>query len=157
MNARSSLVRRATPLLAAVLFACGRNDAAQAGDSTKATADSSAMKDMPGMAGMIMSDSMMAQMHAHMQMMDTASAAGLQAMLPMHRQMVANVLSGMTADMRSMNMTGDAAWTATSDSVRQDLVRMPDMTPEELKRATAAHHARVMRLMDLHRKMMSPR
>lgn len=157
MNSRFSIVRCATPVFAAALLACGRNDGGQADDSAKAAAESSAMKDMPGMpgmSGMMMSDSMMAQMHSHMQMMDTASAGTMKAMLSMHRQMVANMLSRMTGDMRSMNMTGDAAWNATVDSLRQDLVHTPDMAGDELRRFMPAHRARMMRLMEMHRRMM---
>lgn len=160
MNARSSLVRRAAPLLAAALLACGRKDAGQANDSTKAAAESSAIKDTggtPAMRGMMMSDSMVAQMQSHMRMMDTVRAAGMPAMLGMHRQMVANMISRMTSDMRSMNMTGDAAWTATIDSLRQDLVQLPELSPAELTRAMPAHRARVMRVMEMHRSMMRPR
>ena len=41
-----------------------------------------------------------------------------------------------------------------ADSVRRDLVRMPDMSAAELRSAMAAHGARVMRLMQMHRSMI---
>jgi hypothetical protein len=68
--------------------------------------------------------------------------------------MVANMLSRMNTDMRSMNMPGDAAWNATVDSLRQDLTRMPDLDAAALKSMMPAHHARMMRLMQMHRDMM---
>ena len=49
----------------------------------------------------------------------------MQAMLPMHRQRVGNMISQMSAEMRQKNMPADTAWNATLDSVRQDLVAMP--------------------------------
>ncbi|MEW5918389.1 MAG: hypothetical protein AB1762_18445 [Gemmatimonadota bacterium] len=112
------------------------------------------MDSMPGMGGMMSDSVMMAAMHTHMQTMDTASASSLQSMWPMHQQMLNDMLSRMDSSMRAMNMTADAAWTATQDSLRQDMSRMQAMTPDQLKQAMAAHHARVMRLMDMHRQMM---
>lgn len=121
-------------------------------DTTAAKADTAGMggMNMPGM----MSPATMDSMAAHMRMMDTASAASLQAMLPMHRQMVANMLSQMSADMRSMNMSADATWTALADSVRQDLVRLPEMSVQQLKQNMVTHQGRVTRLMQSHRAMM---
>ena len=114
---------------------------------------------MPGMQGMQdmgggMMGGMMDSMSAQMRMMDTVKAAQMKSMMPMHRQMVANILSQMTSEMRSMNMPASPEWTATVDSLRQDLIHMPEMGPQELKRFMPAHHARVMRLMDMHRSMM---
>ena len=86
--------------------------------------------------------------------METAEAAGMAAMLPAHRQRVANMLSRMNGDMRNMKMSADARWTARADSVRQDLVRMPEMTPQQLKSVAAAHAGRVAGLIRLHRQMM---
>jgi hypothetical protein len=60
----------------------------------------------------------------------------------------------MNREMRDMNMTGDAAWTATMDSVRQDLVRLPEMRGPELRDFFPAHRTRVMRLVESHRAMM---
>ena len=77
----------------------------------------------------------------------------MRAMMPAHRQMVANMLGEMTAEMRKMNMSGDAAWTTTVDSVRQDLVHMPELSGRELMTAMPAYRARTMRLMEMHRAM----
>lgn len=110
------------------------------------------MKGMHGMQGMGGGD-MMAQMHAHMGMMQGAGADRIKGMLPMHRQMLANMLAQMTGEMRDMHMPADAQWTATVDSLRHDLVQMPEMSGAELKAMMPAHMGRVMRLMDLHRAM----
>lgn len=114
------------------------------------------MGDMPGMAGMggMQDDSMMEQMQSHMAAMMGADADRTAAMMPQHRQMAANMLAQMNREMRQMNMAGDEAWTATVDSLRQDLTRMPELSPEEMATFLPAHHARMSRLMEMHRAMM---
>ena len=97
---------------------------------------------------------MMDSMQMQMRMMANMSADQMKSMLPKRRQMAANMLSQMNTQMRSMNMPANAAWTATIDSVRQDLVRLPEMSAQELKSAMPAHQARMMRLMQMHRDMM---
>ena len=97
---------------------------------------------------------MMDSMEVQMRGMEHMSPTQLRAAMPMHRQMTANMLMQMTDEMRSMNMAASPAWDATIDSIRQDLVRMPDMSARELKELTPAHQARVQRLMDMHRTMM---
>ena len=155
----------------AILTACTSNDArrdpvgdsaassASAGSLEGATRKDSAggmagMQGMAGMAGGMMGAGMMDSMQTHMRMMDTISADRMMAMLPIHRQMSANMLSRMGTDMRSMNMPADTAWSATADSLRQDLAHMPDMSAGELKTMMPAHHARMTRLMQMHRDMM---
>ena len=104
------------------------------------------------MKGHDMGGGSMAAMQAHLRMMQGASADSMRAMMPMHRQMAANTLAQMNREMRDMNMAGDAAWTATVDSVRQDLARMPEPNAVDM----AAHHARMTRLMEMHQRMMRP-
>lgn len=139
-------------VLAAVLVVAACAKGADRADTSAATSDTGGMAgmSMPGM----MNQSNVDSMTAHMRSLDTASAASLQAMLPMHRQMVANMLSQMNSDMRSMNMTADAKWTALVDSVRQDLVRLPEMTAQQLKQNLTAHQGRVTRLLQSHMAMM---
>ena len=139
-------------VLLTLLAACGR-PAADRADSTAAKTDSSSMSGMSGMSGMT-SGTMMDSMAAHMRTMDTTSASSVQTMMPMHRQMAANLIAQMNNEMRSMNMTADARWTALTDSVRQDLVRMPEMTAQQLRTFMSGHHGRLTRLMQGHRDMM---
>jgi hypothetical protein len=109
---------------------------------------------MAGMSSM-MGSAAMDSMQAHMRMMTSMTADQMAATFPTHRQMVANMLSQMAAEMRSMNTPADAAWTATIDSVRQDLIRLPVMTKAELKQAMPAHLARVSRVMQIQKDMMA--
>ncbi|MBW3631273.1 MAG: hypothetical protein KY464_18570, partial [Gemmatimonadetes bacterium] len=90
-----------------------------------------------------------------MQMMHGMSPDSMRAVMPQHRQMAANMLAQMNRDMQQMNMPGDASWTATVDSLRQDLTRLPEMGAQELGAFMPAHHARMTRLRDMHRTMMA--
>lgn len=153
-----SFARRATLLTVAlagslVLAACQRE--------TAPAADTAA-GEMPGMAGMdhgamqagMQGGGMLDQMQAHMRMMDGAGADSMRAMVPMHRQMVANMIAQFNREMRDMNMQTDAAWTATVDSLRRDLVQLPELGGSELQAFMPAHRDRTMRLMQMHRSMM---
>jgi len=156
--------------LVAVMAACdsgktaqnNTSDTARGGQATQPATgmqgmqgmgDTSGTGGMRGMAGMQGGD-MMAQMQDHLRMMNGASGDSLETMLPAHRQMVGNMLGQMNQQMRSMNMNADPQWTALVDSLRQDLVRMPDMSPKELQDFIPAHRARITRLMGMHRSMM---
>jgi hypothetical protein len=110
------------------------------------------MEGMPGMAGM--QDGMMEQMQAHMELMAGTAPDSMMSMMPMHRQMAANMLAQMNRDMEQMNMPADDAWTATADSLREDLTRMPEMSAQELRDWMPGHRARMTRLMEMHRAMM---
>jgi hypothetical protein len=136
-----------TLALLAGLAACGGSDAP----------DADAEPGMEGMQGMDVggSDAAMEQMRAHLARMGGMRADSLSMQLPVHRQMVGNSLAQMNADMRSMNMPADAAWTALVDSVRADVVALPELNPAELSAAIPAHLARVTRLLESHRTMMS--
>lgn len=104
--------------------------------------------------GAMMGPGMMDSMQAHMRIMDGMTAQQFKAMLPAHREMAAKMLSQFDADMRRMNMQPDAAWKALADSLRQDLIRMPEINGSELRTAMEAHQARMMRLMKMHQTMM---
>lgn len=157
---RSAAALAVTGIL--VLSACSSKDtsmenattAAESGVAIKAppAGDTAGMKGMPmgGMMGSAMTDSM----QSHMRKMESVPAGQMKAMLPAHRAMVADMLLEMNADMRKMGMGSDPKWTALTDSIRQDLTGMPDMSGTQLKSFIPQHDARVMRLMDMHRSMM---
>ncbi|MBW3554720.1 MAG: hypothetical protein KY466_14495 [Gemmatimonadetes bacterium] len=143
-----------TPLF---LTACGPGAASDDGDTAEdgmPEMPGRGMDGMDGMGAMQADGDMMARMGAHMRMMEGMSGDSIQAMLPMHRQMVANMIASMNREMREMNMPGDAAWRAAVDSLRSDLVAMPQMDAAELEALMPAHHRRAMRLMEMHGEMM---
>jgi hypothetical protein len=89
-----------------------------------------------------------------MEMMAGTAPDSMMSMMPMHRQMAANMLAQMNRDMEQMNMPADDAWTATVDSLRDDLSRMPEMSAQELRDWMPGHRERMTRLMEMHRAMM---
>ena len=138
-------------LLLTAVAACGegeRKDAKQP-DS----AEGQGMGEMGGM-GSMESHGMMREMRAHMRGMMGAGADSLHRLMPMHRQMTANMLQQMDTEMRGMQMAGETGWTALADSVRQDLTRLPDMSATELPGFMEHHRGRVERLMARHEQMM---
>lgn len=145
---------RTVPLAAVALLVlgCSRKEDTAA-DSSAMMMDSS----MVGMAGMHGGDTAMTAMMAHMQaVMDTASAATIKAMMPEHRRMADSMLTSMGDEMRRMNMTPGADWTALTDSIRQDMSAMTNMSDADLPAYVRAHHSRMMRLMQMHRSMTRP-
>lgn len=158
MSSWIQLARRGTPTLlvaALIASACGSRDAGgRAGDSA-ATDSASAAGGMAAMPGMTMeSGRMMEAMQAHLRALDGVRGDSLRAALPAHRQLLANLIAQMNREMRDMSMATDAAWDATVDSLRQDLTRMPDLSPGELADVMPAHRGRVDRLMASHREML---
>lgn len=147
MNARTIWISLGVAL---IISACGRSSGtAKSDESAAARADTSMM------SGMMMGDTaMMSQMQSHMRMMEGVAADSMLKMLPMHRMMVANMISQFNSDMRAMNMSPEASWTATVDSLRTDLTRMPELNANELGQMMPGHLVRVTRLMDMHRMMM---
>ena len=111
------------------------------------------MQDSGAVSGMSGMKNTMGDMQKQMDGIMKATPTQMKAMMPAHRQMAANMLGEMTAEMRKMNMSGDAAWTAAVDSVRQDLLHMPELNGRELEAAMPAHHSRMMRLMTMHQAM----
>lgn len=61
----------------------------------------------------------------------------------------------MNAEMRSVSMPEDPAWNTTVDSIRPDLIHMPEMSSKEVKAMMPAHGARVMRLLGMHGRMLA--
>lgn len=139
------------------LAACGGADTAQEEAAAPPAAAPAGEGTMPGMQGIsgTQGGGMMEEMQAHMRTMQGVGGDSLKAMLPMHRQMAANMIAQMNREMRDMNMPADAGWTATVDSLRQDLVRMPEMGGSELQSFMPAHQARLERLTRMHQTMMS--
>jgi hypothetical protein len=171
MNAhsRSATARTsALPPLARTLFlaACSR-DARQTDSSNAmtygATGDRARARGMPiagmggmmGMEGMTGIDGMngMNGMNTQMQGMMNARGEPMKGMMPAHRQMTANKLSEMNAEMKTMNMAGDAAWNAFADSLRQDITYLAERSVRELSDVMPLHQARIMRLMQMRQAM----
>ena len=148
--------RGIVPALASVLLlgACADGDRGESHQDSDSSAE--AMTEMEGMSMMQSgSGDMMAAMRAHMEMMRDMSGDSMHSTLATHRQMMANMIAQMNREMSEMNMPADAGWTATMDSLRDDLVTMPDLAAAELQALMPEHHRRAMRLMEMHADMMA--
>ena len=159
--------RLAIVLLAvSALAACGEEDEAsevvveQPAGGMEGMGGMQGMEGMPQMGGMQMGGmqmdgGMMEQMEGHMQAMEGADGERYRAMLPQHRQMVANMVSQYNREMRDMMpMEDDSEWNQTIENLRQDLRQMPEMAPQELESFMPEHRQRLMRLMEMHQEMM---
>lgn len=144
------------------LAACGksRNDESTTpGDSVSTAAAGSprlgTKMDSANMGGMgpMMGNGMMDSMQTHMRAMEGMGPDRMRAMIPMHRELVANMLSSFDDSMRQMNMPTDAAWIALRDSIRQDVTHMPDLSSGQLRTLMPEHHGRLDRLMKMHKDM----
>jgi len=102
---------------------------------------------MPGMQ-------MMPMMRAHMDSMRGMSPQQMQAMMARHQDMMSRMMDGMGSDMRGMNMTASAEWTALTDSVKRDLAELPGLEGQALADRMRGHTERVRRLMVMHEGMM---
>ena len=119
-------------------------------------ATSDGMEGMEGMGAAAGADTagLPSELQAHMRMMQGASGEELARMIPEHRQLVANMIARMNREMRDMGMTSSAEWNETVEALRDDLVRLPEMTGEEIRAYLPAHQARLERLTEMHRSMM---
>jgi hypothetical protein len=161
-------------LMALTVSACGKNDQQRADSAAAASgsgmmaapADSSAMGGMGGMAksgtdsmgamaGMPGMAGMSPEMTAHIATMKGADGAKMKTMLPEHRKMVANMLATMNDQMKQMKMSATPAWTALTDSIRNDLKIMPDQSALALASMMPAHEMRVSSLAAMHDGMMN--
>lgn len=145
--------------LTALACSGGADKSAATGADNPATASApDAASGMVGMAGMdqsMASVAMMESMGAHLQALNGASADSLAAALPAHRQAVANLIAQTNREMRDMGMSGDEQWNATVDSLRQDLVRLPELSGAEVRDLMPMHRDRVMHLIAMHRQMLA--
>ena len=143
---------------ATVVVACGGKDE---------TADRAQPAGRQGMAGMKMDSmpmggdpmgmggaTMVPMMRAHMDSMMRMSPEQMSAMMAAHDRMMSQIMDRMGADMRGMNMSGDAKWNALVDSVKADLAELPGLQGKELSTRVKAHTGRVQRLIAMHEGMM---
>lgn len=165
MRPRYNVLKGSVSLLAVLLAACtkGPQDRPAGNASPTVIPDPRPMNGMrgmttsdadsaPGMLGMM--NGLSPEMQSQLRTMRAADAVTMRSLVPGHRQMVANMLSQMNGEMRQMHTTANAGWTTLVDSIRQDLVAMPDQDAASLRGMMPAHLARVRQLGALHASMM---
>ena len=129
------------------LLACAK----QPEPAKSVTADSQGKAS--GMAMSMPSITMMPMMRAHCDSLAGMAPEQLAKELGTHADLAAWMMDAMGADMRSMKMQPDAAWTALTDSVRRDLAELPGLSGNPLKSRMQAHIGRMRRMMDMHVQM----
>lgn len=107
-----------------------------------------------GMSMTMQADSLMPMMRTHLDSMAQMAVPMNPAMRAKHEELVSRMLDAMGSDMRMMGMRADSAWSALSDSVRQDLAALPTLSSRALATRTQAHVGRMRRLLDMHATMM---
>jgi hypothetical protein len=126
-------------------------------DQTAERAQPSGQQGMSGMNSDSMpmgGSNMMPMMRAHMDSMMRMSPDQMSGMMTAHDRMMSQMMDRMGADMRSMNMSADAKWSALEDSVKADLADLPGLQGKELAARMRAHSERVRRLISMHEGMM---
>lgn len=137
------------PLLFAVA-ACGEGQDGPGDAGLPATGDATGAGPAQGAAGAGGSAALMAEMHGHLAMMEAAGGDEIMPVLSRHSGMVTELIARMEAERRASGTGAGDAWSATADSVRQDLARMSTMDPGELEEVMPAHLGRITRLMSMH-------
>ncbi len=133
----------------------------------RARTDSVAMPAMPTMTGdsahgaMGMSgvqgmhqDSIVPVVQAHLQRLATASPDSLTALVRADHQVVTALIADCETMMRDMKMTPPGKWHDAVRALRQDLDRMPGMTPAQLSAATPEHRKRIEGMLAMRHDMM---
>jgi hypothetical protein len=133
-------------LLVGALAVAGCNRGGDRGGRPADSAGTAGHMDSGGMAGM--------RMQGHMDSMARLSPQQMQAMMARHQEMMSQMMDGMGADMRGMNMPGSPEWNALTDSVKQDLAELPNLKGQPLSTRMRAHADRVRRLIASHEQMM---
>jgi hypothetical protein len=129
------------------------------GDTGAKMGGTGGMASMAGMTSAAASDSMETRLRA----MDMMSAAQIEAARPAYSRAAGDMLSRMGADvqgmqgLQGMHMSPNMNWNAMADSIRQDNSHMAGMNGAQLKAAMPAYHARMTRLMGMHRQMTATR
>ena len=90
-----------------------------------------------------------AQMRAHLQRLDAAGNDSLPVLIPVHQEQVENVVSGCTAGTSGTHRRADTTWRPIALELRQDVVRLPQLTAADLAAFMVEHRARIVRFMAL--------
>lgn len=139
-----------------LLAGCGGRDAAPKAGDGDARGGMEGMMDSGNIGGHMGMESMamMPMMRAHMDSMMRMSPAQMVQMMATHERMMSQMMDRMGADMRGMNMSGNAEWNAQTDSVKADLADLPGLEGKELSERMKAHAERTRRLLAMHENMM---
>lgn len=135
-------------IVGVALAGCGgKQEGAQRIATDSSVAQRSMAMPAPGAA-------LMAAMGSHLDSVAVMAPTQMVTAMAAHQDLAARVMDAMGSDMRAMNMAPDSAWSALSDSLRQDLATLPGLTAPALKSRMTAHIDRMRRMMAMHQEMM---
>ena len=138
-------------ILAIATIACGdKSGQEKTGEMDQVPSDT-------GMAGMRMTMQgvqMLPPMRIHLDSVTGMAPAEMRAALSAHVDLASRTMDAMGADMRGMSVTPDSTWASLSDSLRQDLADLPNLSGDVLKSRMEAHAGRMRRMMEMHEGMM---
>ena len=86
---------------------------------------------------------------AHLQRLDAAGGDSLPALIPVHREYVATLVSRCDAGTSGKHQPADTTWRPIAAALRQDLVRLPQVEAGDLAAFMVEHRARIERFMAL--------
>ena len=155
--------RSASATIAALLFlgvvtACGPHEAATIRDSAgirdvgalegaRAVASGGAVTQPADSSNAAAATAVTDSLRAQLRMMSAMDTQQMTAILPTHNRLVASLLSRLTHEWPKGVHPGKGERSATIDSLRADLARLPGMTAEQLGQAMPAHLERVQRIL----------
>jgi len=86
---------------------------------------------------------------AHLQRLDAAGNDSLPALIPVHRENVATLVSRCAAGTSGKSQPADTSWRPIAAELRQDLARLPQLAAQDLAAFMAEHRARILRFLAL--------
>lgn len=126
-----------------VSMGCGKSDKA---NSTKAGETAAA-------AGMHQ-DTLATQVETHVQLLASANGDSLKALVPADQRVVTNLIADCEMMMRQMKIDPPRKWTNAVTDLRQDLAKMPAMSPSQLQAFMPEHRKRIEEMLSMRRDMM---
>lgn len=114
-----------------------------------------ARSDSTGVAATSATDAAIDSVDGELDSLVRFGPAHMETIISRHSLTASNMLAGMAADLQRAGVTGDAAWTARVDSVRQDLTRMGKLSEQELVPFLQAHTQLIHRLTQQYHTLMN--
>ena len=131
-------------LLVGLVTGCGGGEE-PAGEAAADSAATGGVEQAVGAAANAAATARIAEMRTHLNVMTAAGGDEMVPMIPQHQQMVATLLTELSA-----SAPNNPGFTATADSIRQDLSRMSNMPANELDQLMDPHAERINRLMQMY-------
>lgn len=141
-------------LLITIVAVTGCNDPQPQPAQTELASADSLNSPAVALLGQNLADNLVAYMD-RLEEVDTATAGTLRARLPLHAQMLNELLAQYEREMTILDVSGGHSWRATVDSLRTDLMVLQQTSDRELRPVLEAHQGRVGALITHHESMLA--